>query len=358
MDKKYIVIVGALIMILVLVLEPLSRGGLFGSSSAGVVLKPGENVTGTTVFNGTLRTYDPILYMDPIPDQSLVNELRNLPGVLDVKSETNALVVQTETRDDVFPTAAWLNERNITCYAVANIAAGGQIAVQTATGTVNATIYGGVVRVITEPLVDSGEQVAVSMVAVVSSDQVIDYSSASLLLQPEELTLDAEVESLDGVTATYTIPWEERNSLDLSGLEDTEYDKVDSIIFTTPLTVSQVLAKKQFTYITYIDANSAQVESSFDNTTLLETNLQDTPFTLPDSTLVVRAEEEPDLSYSPDSVSYRYTLRLQDVPYQIDDTMVLETEKEYGVGDTVQVTIEVLVLGDKALSVRYVSLPS
>lgn len=358
MDKKYIVIAGALIMILVLVLEPLSRGGLFGGSSTGTVLESGDNVTGTTVFNGTIRTYDPILYMDPITDQALVNELRNLPGVLDVKSETNALVVQTETRDDVFPTATWLRERNITSYSVANIALSSQIEVQTSTGIVNATVYGGVVRVVAEPLLDAGEQVTVSMVAVISSGQVIDYSSASLLLQPTDIVIDAEVESLEGVVATYLIPWEERNSLDLSAFDDITYNKVDSIIFTTPLTVSQVLAKKQFSYVTYIDANSAQVESGFDNVTLLEANFQDTPFVLPDSELVLRVDELPELDYSPESVYYSYKLRLADPPYQMDDTMVLETEEEYELGSTVQISIEALVLGDKVLSVKRVSLPS
>jgi len=356
MDKKYIVIAGAAIMVLVLVLEPLSRGG-FGLSP-GPVLKPGDNVTGTTVFNGTIRTYDPILYMDPVTDQALVNELRNLPGVLDVKSETNALVIQTETRDDVYPTATWLGERNITSYSIANIALSSQIEVQTATGIINATIYGGVVRVVTEPLLDAGEQVTVSMVAVVSSGQVIDYSSASLLLQPTEIALDAEVESLESIVATYSIPWEERNSLDLSGFDDITFNKVDSIIFNTPLTVSQVMAKKQFSYITYIDENSAQVMSSFDNVSLLETNFEDTPFILPDSDLVLRADELPELEYSPESVYYSYTLRLVDPPYQMDDTMVLETEEVYDAGSTVQISIEALVLGDKVLSVKRVSLPS
>ncbi|MFZ5867215.1 MAG: hypothetical protein ACOYXY_15120, partial [Thermodesulfobacteriota bacterium] len=297
MDKKNIIIAGSLLMIVMFLLQSFYLGG--GQAASGPVFRPGDNVTGTTVFNGTIRTYDPLLYMDPVSDQTLINELRNLPGVLDVKSETNALIVQTETRDDVFPTALWLSERNITTYSVANIAVTSNMQVQTATGLMNATLLGGVVRVVTEPLVDAGEQVGVSMVAVVSSGQIIDYSSASLLMQPVDFTIEAEVVSLDWTTVTYSVPWEERNSIDPSAFDEAEYQKVDSIIFESPLTPSQVIAKKQFSYITYIDENSAQVESGFDNLTRIETNFQDVNYSLPSSTLVIRAQEAPEINLTP-----------------------------------------------------------
>lgn len=354
MDKKYIVLAGAAIMVLVLLFEPLSRGGGIPS---GTTLTPGENVTGTTVFNGTIRTYDPILYLNSSVEQSVIDELRNHQGVRDVRSETNIYVVQTETRDDVYPIASWLREKNISSYAIANIAVSSDMIVKTATSDIDATILGGVVKVVTEPLIDAGESVSVSMVAVVSSGHVIDYSSASVLLEPVDIVLDAEVESLESLIAVYSIPWESRNGLDLSGMDAT-YTQVDSIIFTTPLTVTQVMTKKQFSYITYIDANSAQVEPSFDNMTLLETNFQDTPYSLPDSTLEVSGEELPELNYTADSTYYNYVLRLLDSPYEMDETMALESGEEYEIGETLQVNISALVLGDQVLSVTHVSLPS
>ncbi|MFH0738062.1 MAG: hypothetical protein V1827_05260 [Candidatus Micrarchaeota archaeon] len=356
--KNTVIIVIAVAMVLLFIIEPFAFGG--GRTIDTPDVDPGKNATGMAVFNGTIRTYDPVLYLPTDSDQQVIGELRMLPGVLDVKTQTDIIAVQTDTRDDVFPTAAWLRERNISCFAIANIVVNGPIQVETAEGITNASLLGNVVRVVAEPLLDADSDVSVSMLAVVASGQIIDYSSASLLLSPVDILLDAEVESLDSMIFTYSIPWGERASLgNLSRFGEADYDKVDSIVFSPPLSVGQVMAKKQFPYIVYIDAGSAQVEPSFDNLTQLGSNFQDTPFTLPDSSLTIKSMEAPDWTYTPETSTYQYTLRLVDPPYEMgSDTLSFETDERLDEDASVQLNMSLLVLGDRVISVKRVSLPS
>ncbi|MEW6036269.1 MAG: hypothetical protein AB1529_06660 [Candidatus Micrarchaeota archaeon] len=358
MDKKQLLLIGSGLIVLLLVMEPFFFGG--GGTRTGPSIQPGRNYTGTTIFNGSIRTYDPYLYLPVDTDQSVISQLRLLEAVSDVRAEQNSYVVQVRTRDDVFPTAAWLMERNVTSYSIANVAVNQGLEVNTSSGFINATVPGGVIRVVAEPLLDAGHEVTVSMVAVVSSGLLIDYSSASLLLQEEQFVMNATVESLEQKIYTYSVPWEERNSLgDLSRLGEASYKKVDSMVFPTPLDISQIMAKKQFSYIIYIDASSAQVEPSFDNLTMLQENFGDTLFMLPDSTLVVRTNGTPDLPYAPDSVFYSYRLRLQDPPYDFgQDTLAYESSVGREINSTVELNVTALVLGDKVLSIKRVSLPS
>jgi hypothetical protein len=357
-DKKYIIAGVAVIAILMFMLEPFQWGsGISKPVSSG---SAGQNVTGTAVFNGTIRTYDPVMFIPIETNQSVIDKIRLNDSVRDIQQQQNAYMVQTQTRDDVFPLASWLRGMNVTGYAIANVAVNQQIKVDTAAGIVNVTVPAGVVRVVTDPILDADNMVTVSMIAVLRDGVLIDYSSASVVLEQIEILLDTRVESLDGAVYRYTIPWGERNSIgDLGPYGNAaEFRKVDSIVFKAPLSVSQILTKKQFPYIVYIDANSAQVEPSFSNLTMLQTNFGDTPFSLPDSTLTITANETPELNYT-GSVTYRYTLSPLDSPYDFgSDPIVVEGATRYGINSTVQLNISAIALGNRILSVKRVSLPS
>ncbi|MFH0884432.1 MAG: hypothetical protein V1861_01860 [Candidatus Micrarchaeota archaeon] len=358
-DKKYIIAGIAVIAILMFLLEPFQWGsGLSKPSSSG--LPTGKNVTGTAIFNGTIRTYDPIMFIPIDTNQSVIDKIRLNESVLNIQQQQNAYMIQIQTRDDVFPLASWLRGMNVTGYSIANVAVNQQIKVDTAAGEQNATVPAGVVRVVTEPMLDADSQVTVSMIAVLRDGVLIDYSSASIVLEQIDLLLDTRVESLDGAVYRYTIPWGERNSIgDLSRYgSDAVYKKVDSIVFNTPLTVSQIMTKKQFPYIVYIDAGSAQVEQTFSNVTELQTNFADTPFTLPDSILTITTNETPELNFT-GSVTYRYTLSPINSSYDFGpDQIVVEGATHYDINSTVQLNISALALGDKILSIKRVSLPS
>ena len=141
----------------------------------------------------------------------------------------------------------------------------------------------------TEPLLDVDNVVTVSMTAVVTPDGSLgDYSDAVIDTQEIKGEFDATITQVDSITYSYTIPWENRTGIgNLSQYGSVQYDKHDTIVFTTPLTTTQVLAKKLFPYITYIDTGSAVVDPSFSNMSQVADNFQDANYTLPASSLTV-----------------------------------------------------------------------
>lgn len=354
---KLVILLGIVLMFLLSTFGYMGGGFNFGGGGG----LGGENVSGTTVFNGTIRTYDPVLVLPADVDQSLIDELRNRDDVKDVRVETDGVVVETETRDDVYPLATYLRSIDVISISVANIILPGRIEQHTASGVLNVTAGTGVVRVITEPLLDVDSEVTVAMTVVSQNNYLVGYSSPSILLQPVSLELDASIEKLNHKVYTYTIPWESRNSLgDLSEYGTVEYDKIDSMVFDPPLTVDQILTKKSFPYVTYIDASSAQVLSDFDNLTQVQSNFQDVSFTLPPSTLKITTNQTPELPFD-SAVRYSYTVGVPGnaTAYEFEElSFMVDSEKEYDINSTVMLTINGLAVGNRIVSVESLSLPS
>jgi hypothetical protein len=359
MEKSDIIKILALVVVLGFITELFFFGSGYQQLDTGTPTS--MNSTGTATFNGTIRTYDPMLFLPVNTSQLVIDQLRLHSGVKNVKSEPDGFVVETETRDDIYPLGVFLRDQNVSALAIANIAVTEDIVVDTATGKVNATPAYGVIRVITEPLLDTDSEVTVTLIAVVNSGFIIDYRSASIIMQEVVIPLEARVASLGHKIYIYSIPWESRDTIgDLSQYDGADYRRVDSIIFTTPLTVDQIMAKKQFSYITYIDASSAQVEPSFTNETQIGLNFQDTQYGLPPSTLIITTNETPDIPFNA-SVSYSYTLDISgaQTDYDFGSTpFVLETEKEYALDSNISLNVTALVVGNKVISVRSVVLPS
>jgi hypothetical protein len=351
MDKKLlmqIIVVGAALLFIT---ELFMFGGnhLVGGGSS--TSTGGENISGYITFNGTIRTYDPYLFITSSPTESQIEAIRAIPGVQNVRPDPQGYIVDTETRDDVYIVGGELRKMNLVGLAVANIAAPSVMVLQFGTKELNITSQG-VVRVATEPLLDAGEVVTVSMVGIANDGILIDYNSQQIALTKLTLLFSAEAGDPISESVTYTIPWEYRNNVTN---ESGTYKRVDSLVFTTPLTINQILAKKQFDYITYIDENSAQVLKSFDNKSQVLINFQDTNVTFPPSTLL--ANESLDLPY-PKSVFYTYNLSLTP-PGDFSspkDSMLFQTSQNLSGNITLQVNA--LVAGKSIISIESVSLPS
>ncbi len=312
-----------------------------------------ENITGYITFNGTIRTYDPFLLIPSNTNESVLNEVRAMEGVRAVRPGQQGYFIDTETRDDVYPVSSALREMNVSGLSVANIAAPTIMQLQFGFDFINVTTPG-VVRVVTEPLLDAGDDVTVTMVGISNNGYLIDYHSQAIQIDTVQLQAEAEVISLDYKEYVYTIPWEERNSID--GTEG-DYRKVDTLIFDPPLVISQIIEKKQYQYITYIDAGSAQILSGFDNKSQVLIDFQDTDVAFPDSILTIKTNGTPDIDYE-GTVTYSYTLHLT-VPegYEMDDpSLAFSSEEE--LDETLVLDIEALVAGSRIISVESVSLPS
>jgi hypothetical protein len=271
--------------------------------------------------------------------------------------------VNTQTRDDVFPIDTYLRSVNVTAYSVANIAATDVIPLDTPLGTVNTTVASGVIRVVTEPIVDSGTPVSVSLVAIESDGVIIDITSANLITQDVTILMDSNVSGLDHVSYSYSIPWENRTSLgNLSQYGQYTYDQVDSIVFQSPINISQVLEKKAFPFIVYIDTHGAQVDPSFSNLTQVEQDFQDTPFLLPPSTLniISKTNVTPNIPFDP-TVSYAYNLTLleNETNYTLPvGSLLVDTNYPIQLNSTVKLNISAVSMGTRVVAINGVSLPS
>jgi len=324
----------------------------------------GHNVTGTTSFNGSIRTYDPFLLIPANTSQAITDQLKSREGVKSVQLEADGYMIETETRDDVFTLAGYLRSLNVSSLSVANVVVPQNLVVSTAGGTVNASAAG-VVRVLTEPLLDVDNIVSVNMTAIVDENgQLVNYGAASIMTQDITERFDASILRLERKTYSYTIPWEDRDGLgNLSAFGKVDFKRIDSMIFKTPLSTSQVIQKKQLPYITYIDQGSALVEQSFSNSSMLAKDFNDTNYTLLDSRLVITANssttEDPSLPYDA-TIRFTYSIMLQNQSrYDFGNApLIVETDKQYSENASVKVDISAVALGDKVTIVRSVSIPS
>ena len=312
-----------------------------------------KNISGTAIFNGTIRTYDPLLAIAKNTSASVLDQLRKREDVKDVQLDQDSYVITPDTRYDVFALASYLRTLNVSSLSIANVVLPQKIEVETANGTINASSEG-VVRIPTEPLVDVDTEVTVSMSATVADGVLISYNAPSIQMQQLSLQLDGTIAQVNSNIYSYAIPWENR-TLDLSSYGDVKYNRVDSVIFKTPLNVTQIMAKKAFPYVTFISADSATVEKDFSNITELETNFADTPYTLPPSTLRITANETPDIPFNA-TVRYRYMVSTNST-YDFGD-FTMESDKQYSAGDSVKVGVQATTLGNRILSITSVSFPS
>ena len=333
METKQIIV---LAVALLFILSSFFIGGSFvlrGDSSK-------ENISGQVVFEGIIRTYDPVLYTESNISSDVVDELRGMEGVDSVVLDGQVYTINTETRDDVYPVAEFLRSKGIDSITTANIVAPNKMEMNTGIETINVTFSQGAIRVITEPLIDAGEPVTVSMLGVAEDGFIVGYGSATIVFSEKPVELTATIMSTS-TRHIYEIPWEDRN-LDVEG----EYKKVDSLLFDEPLDLGQIMTMKQLDYIEYIDANSAQVRPDFDNKTKVEEDFGDIPVRFPSSTLIT--EESLDLE---GSTLYTYSVVLESEEYTLKDNETeIETTEEYE--DSFNYSATAVISGDTIISIR------
>lgn len=357
MNKKILIQIAVVAIVLLFILEFFFLGG--GGTQLFSMFSPGQTegveVTGETTFNGTIRTYDPFVAFSTATDQSILNEVKAREEVIDVIIDGQYYVAQTETRDDVYPLASYLRSKGVDCFSKANVVFPPTIEVQLAGGNmIEAYPPESVVGIYVEPVLDAGNEVTVYMEVILVNDMITGYASASLLMETTSILVDATVEQLNYKMYSYSIPWESRNSLgDLEQYGEVEYNKIDSMVFNPPLDAGQIVLKKQFSYIEYIDSGSAQVQSDFDNVSQLEKNFQDVSFTLPPSTLAIKTNETPDIPFNA-TVTYNYNIMFLEnsTDYEFDSlSFDIELNEEQEINNTIELNVSVVVAGTKIVSV-------
>jgi len=358
MEKNLLVkiIVVAVVALFILELFVIG-GGSYNISSLFPEDNNGIEITGTTTFNGTIRTYDPILVLPLNTSQKIIDDLKGKDGVKNTHIESEGIIIETEVRDDVYSLASYLREQEVVPLSVANIALPQTLELELFNGEkqeISTVRFHGMLRIVTEPVVDAGVEVPVSLVGIAQDDELINYHSGKIMLEEKIVEVEALIEALNYMEYTYTIPWEERNNVsDLMKYGEYEYNKLDSIVFNPPLTMDQIMTKKYFYYITYIDANGAQVESSFDNATQLNSNFKDTEFRLPSSTLIIKTDEEIESNFSSDLVySYKVKLLKNSTEYEFDQIYhdIVGEEKE--IDEIIKLNISIVTIADQIITIN------
>ena len=376
MERKSIIVA---IIVVALVVGFMTELFYFGGSThfdfGGKAVAVSANQTGTAEFTGSIRTYDPVLQIPGNTSQSVVQALRTMQGVKDVKVQNDVDLIQTETRDDVYPVAVALRQMNVSdILSIANIAVPETLAVSTDGGAINASTINvaGIVQVVAEPLVDSGNDVPVSMNVVVRDGLLIDYYGARILAERKSVAVNATVVEFANATYTYMIPWDGRSGIDRGRLNDSgysyTYNKVNTFLLSPPLNVTGVLLKKQLAYVTFIDTGSAEAAANFSDEAAVRADFAETNVTFLPSTLTITANANPVLSgpggaalnYTP-SVRYAYVLALPASAGGYDlgngTTFLTRSSSELGMNSSVPLNVTVLTIGSSVLSVTPQPLP-
>lgn len=337
----------------IIALGVLGGGGRTGGGSAG------EIISGTTEFSGALRTYDPYLVVQGGLDEDMMTEIREVEGVKDIRVTVDGTVIDTETRDDVYPLAVYLREKNISALGVANIAMPSFLEATLSNGSlVNISTGNFATRVVTEPIVDVDTQVTIKMIVYVTGGMLYGYDSPTLVSEEKEVEVEAVVLEVDRIN-TFTIPWDERDEVDFEELEEWEvdYQRKNTVFFAESITLEEVMEKKELYYITYIDQYSAECEENFTDVEQLEDDFGGN-LTLPDSTLIVISDSRVSLDFDRELV-YHYVITLPDEAEGIKlgtDEIELESEEDYDEEDEVTLTITGTVIGNEMVAIKNVVL--
>lgn len=350
--KKHAKAIIALIAVFIFVFEIVAMGFIGNPFAPSLGNGDGAGSTnGVAEFNGALRTYDPLLIVPLDTSETLLSEIREMDGVTSVTREQDSVVIQTETRDDVYPLSLFLKDNNITSYAIANVAMPSVVKVTLQNGSViNATSMTGAVRFVTEPIVDVDREVGLLVSVQVSEGIITGYDQAIIASEEKTINVDGVVLDVNHVEI-YTVPWEHRNNITLE--EGYEYEKNNLIIFAEPLSMEEIMEKKNLSYVEYIDEYSVQCADDFDNLTRIQNDFGP-GIQLPDSELKVTSEGNVSLGYDK-TVTYLYTIS---IPEEADGILLgieeveLEIDKLYETNSTVEIEISGVVIGNEMVTVN------
>lgn len=355
-QKKIYTIIGSIVM-----LGSLFYGMQFLARNSGQTVLTGSTLSGTTVFNGTIRTYEPMLIVPSMPD-SLVSALRSNDRVKAVTGGASGYLINVSTRDDVFSLAQDLQAQNVNSSAIADIMLPVQLDVRYGNATDQMVNASGSIGIWTEPFVDIGSDVVVHMTAVTQSGVLVSYSSPILVSNDVSVTANATVVSFTGKKYTFIVAWENRSSVDeaslsaLYGNGSVIYSRNDFVSFQPALNVSQINATRSLPYITYISDTGASVSANFTDMNRTVSDFNSTAVSFPDSELDIVTNQSVSLPY-PGNASYGYVISLPSSAggYSLNpQPLIIALPAQYGVNDTVSVLVNGTAMGGAIVRINSV----
>lgn len=353
MEKKDILKIIVLIGVAVMVGSMFAPSLMFNSSN-GTPGQTGELVTGMAVFNGTIRTYDPFIYVQNLPD-SVLNEVRLDERVRSVTPDSGGYFINTTTRDDVYPLAQYLKKKGVSPQSVANIILPASLEMELSNGTRIELTSVGAVRVVTEPLVDSDTEVLVQMIATARNGRLESPVSAQILAEAVSVSGNATVSSFEGREYVYTIPWDSRLEIDDSSIPgNVDFERNDYISFASPLSVMQISEKKDLEYITFISDTGASVTENFTDKERIISDFGDISVVFPDSSLKIATNETVSLPYNGTALlMYSVEVPPSIGGYSLDGkTIDIKVENEYSLNQSVDIIVNGTAIGNRIVEIE------
>ncbi len=329
MNTKQILV---LAIVILFILSSLFIGGSFVLNNPDI---GGENISGQILFNGTIRTYDPVIFVET---NDSLSSLEASEGVLSIVPQGGYIMINTETRDDVLPLANEIRALGYQPIARANIVAPNNLKMEFGTNILNISHLGGAIVAITEPVIDSGEVVEVSMLGIARNNVLIDYQNAYIVFRQRTLVLEGQITANSSIYS-YMIPWEERNDVDFENLSKS------NLIQFSELTPQEIIEKRGLPYIEFIDTTTAVVNENFSNRTIVESDFQNV--TYPPS--ILESRQDLNLTYNR-TVQYIYNITFVSDEYALpENSFSIQSQEE--LNESVELPVRILISGDNVVSI-------
>ncbi len=350
---KIITIIGALVMIGSII----APGLVFNPNNGNNNGNSGQILNGIAEFNGTIRTFEPILIVQSQLSQSVIDELKSEESVKSVNPIADGYLINTTTRDDVFLLAESLRLKGIDSWAYASIIMPASITVKLDNGSNVNVDSSGAVRILTLPLVDIDSEVPIRMSATIQDGVLLRYSSPVMLTQNVQIIGNASVGSFIGSESTFMVPWENRTLIDSAKLEqeygNTTFKRNDFVTFPVKLTIAEMAGKNTLPYVTYISDTSVSVLANFTDKNLLRDDFGNVSIVFPDSELRVLSDKNISLPYN-NTVKYIHLVTINGsvAGYDINSQNIqLTLDKKYNEGEQVQLSINAVAIGNKVVKI-------
>ncbi|MBN2478257.1 hypothetical protein JXB01_03120 [Candidatus Micrarchaeota archaeon] len=352
MNKSDIVKIGVVILVLLFLVEPISRGFLVSGPQETPVQETQDQYSGFAVLNVTIDYYERVLYVSAI-NSSFTDKLNSDERVDSVELVEGFYQINLKKREDVRPLFNEFKSAGLVPFTNAKVILPEEVNLYDEKGNkITAFFANRKIKIPTIPIVPEGSTVGMNVnVWIFGQDAYINPE-----VQPQFIT-ETKMVQLQGTilesekSEIYIVPWEERNEVDIEKLSEeygegeVDYSLKNSIRFPVPLSPQQQVAGK-YDYVEYISDSVAILSGDMvDKEKVLSDFGGDVIFD--NSTLVIKTNAT-GIEYSKIE-TYTHSIELSSSEYELLSeikNITAESENGYSTGETVSVGAEATMIGN------------
>lgn len=362
MNKKDLIKTIIILAIVAIFLFEYVSIGMMGGGNKDSDGKPTSQTqyTGTVNVNAVIDYYERALYVTSL-NQTIIDELEKDERVSEIEFASPNYIIKINKKEDVQVIYKELMEDGIISYAYVKVVLDPSVSLTTPEGeTVKGYFVNRKQKVgPIEPIVPENSTVLLQFQVVIQEENAYPASQITLMSEEKEINGTGVVVEKE-YSEVYSIPWEEKNSVDLENLnemfgeENVQYEENNYVVFSTPLTTDEQLSKK-FDYVEYLTAEMALINEDVGKEKLESDFGRNV--TLSDSTLVI-INNIANLTYEK-SFSYIYGIAIESSGYTIvenEKVIAIEAKGNHELNESVNVSIKGVVIGKTIVSVKEIKI--